>query len=477
MTMKKVQVAVVGIGSAGLYALGQIRKSTKDFLVIDDGPLGTTCARVGCMPSKVLIQVAEDYHRRAVLKREGIAGGDELRVDSKAVLDHVRKLRDGFVGAIVPNIEALGNRLVRGSARFVGKNVIDVDGTRIEAERFVLAVGSRPVVPAAWQDLGNKIMTTDTLFEKAYWPRRIGVIGLGVIGLELGQALARLGAEVIGVDVLNTVGGISDPVVGSCMTALIAEEFPLWLGFPAELTAADDGVRIRAGERESTVDQVLVSLGRRSNLDRLDLSAAGITLDKRGMPAINPETMQIVGHPMFVAGDATGDRPVLHEAADEGRIAGYNAVAGVPVRIQRKPRFGITFTDPTVAVVGEDWTTLADRSDVVIGSRDFSSQSRAVAMGRNRGMLRLYGQKADGLLLGAAMAAPGGEHLAHLLAWAIQDGKTVFDLLRNGFYHPVLEEGLQNALYDMARQVDRRPQPFVELAPTPQPDATCEGTS
>lgn len=463
--MKKVKVVVIGIGSAGLYALGPIRKATKDFVVVDDGPLGTTCARVGCMPSKALIQVADDFHRRTVLPREGIGGGEGLRVDSAAVLEHVRKLRDGFVGGIVPHIEALGERLVRGSARFVAKNVIDVDGTRIEAERFVLAVGSRPVVPAAWRDLGDAILTTDSLFEQRTWPQRIGVIGLGVIGLELGQALARLGAAVTGVDLLETVGGVSDPVVRQFMTEAMAEEFPLWLGAPAELSPADDGIRIRAGTRETEVDRVLVSLGRRSNLDRIGLEATGVALDERGMPRIDPETMQIDGHPIFVAGDATGDRPVLHEAADEGRIAGLNAVSAVPRRFRRKPRFGITFTDPNIAVVGEDWGALADRSDVVIGSRDFATQTRAMAMGRNRGVLRLYGRKTDGLLLGASMAVPGGEHLAHLLAWAVQDGKTGFDLLQNGFYHPVLEEGLQNALYDLARKVERQPPAPVELVP------------
>lgn len=131
--MKKAKVVVIGAGSGGLYALSQIRRATNDFLVVDHGPLGTTCARVGCMPSKVLIQAAEDYHRRETLAAEGIAGGEGLRVDPAAVLAHVRKLRDGFVGHIVPRTEALGDKLLRGTARFVGPNAIEVEGERIEA--------------------------------------------------------------------------------------------------------------------------------------------------------------------------------------------------------------------------------------------------------------------------------------------------------------------------------------------------------
>lgn len=464
MTVKSANTIIIGAGSAGLYALSQARKADRDVLVVDSGPLGTTCARVGCMPSKVLIQVADDLHRRAALSEEGIQGGDDLHPDLSAVLAHVRRRRDGFAGHVAARNAKLGNRLVRGTARFVAPGAIEVDGERIEAKRFILAVGSRPMVPAPWQVLGERLLTTDSLFEQKTLPRRIGVLGLGVIGIELGQALARLGLDVMGVDMLDGVGGVTDPVVRDFLVAAIRREFPLWLGAPADLSPTADGVRIRAGDREAEVDRVLVSLGRRSNLDRLDLAAAEVDLDRNGMPSIDPETMQIAGHPLFVAGDASGARPLLHEAGDEGRIAGYNATATAVRRFRRKPHVGIIFTDPNVATVGADWQTLGDRQDVVVGSRDFATQTRAVVMGRNAGVLRLYGQKRDGRLLGATLAAPHGEHLAHLLAWAIQDGKTVFDLLRHPFYHPVIEEGLQDALYELARQVENAPDSPIELA-------------
>ena len=341
------------IAVGGLYALSQIRRATDDFLVVDHGPLGTTCARVGCMPSKVLIQVAEDYHRREALAGEGIVGGEGLHVDPVAVMAHVRKLRDGFVGHIVPRTEAMGEKLVRGTARFVGPNAIEVDGERIEAERFILAVGSRPVVPESWKALGDRMMTTDSLFEQETLPRSIGVIGLGVIGLEMGQALSRLGVAVTGVHKHDTVCGISDPAVRDFMVSALADEFPLWLGQVPELSATANGVRIQVGERETEVDRVLVSLGRRSNLDRLDLGAAGIEVNSRGIPAFDPQTGRIEGHPIFVAGDAGDERLLLHEAGDEGRIAGVNALRDdVPRRFARKPRFDIVFSDPNVAAVG-----------------------------------------------------------------------------------------------------------------------------
>lgn len=467
---RKVKVAVLGAGSAGIYALGQIRRRTDDFVIIDGGTLGTTCSRVGCMPSKALIQVADDLHRGSVIDKEGIRGGASLSLDVPAALAHVREIRDSLVGRLLDRfLPGVGERLIRANAEFVAPNVVRAGDEEIEAEAFVIAVGSRPVVPQAWRQFGERVLTTDEVFEQTDLPPKMGVLGLGAIGLELGQALHRFGIEVTGVDLLTTIGGLRDPEVSDHAERLIGAELPMWLGAPAELEEAEDGrLRVRAGERQTVVDKVLVSLGRRPNLDRLALERAGVAVDAHGLPEVDPETMRIGERALFIAGDADGLRPVLHEAGDEGRIAGYNAARTVmgepPVRFVRKPEMGIVFCDPNIAVIGTPWSELEDREEVVVGRRDFASQSRAMVMLRNAGLLRLYGDRRDGRLLGAAMVAPHGEHLAHLLAWSIHQQLTVFDLLTMPFYHPVIEEGLQNALYDLAGKIERRPEGLLELA-------------
>ncbi|MCF6200220.1 MAG: hypothetical protein L3J67_12675, partial [Hyphomicrobiaceae bacterium] len=237
---------------------------------------------------------------------------------------------------------------------------------------------------------------------------------------------------------------------------LIGGEFPLWLGEGALLSRVEGGLRVQAGARELIVDKALVALGRRSNLDRLDLAAAGVTLDERGMPEIDPATMQIKGQAhLFVAGDATGDRQLMHEVADEARIAGYNAIhTDAPKRFVRKKPLGITFTDPNICMVGQKWSELQGREDVVVGARNFDTQGRARLLKKNKGLLHIYARKSDGLLLGAEMVAPRGEHLAHHLSWAIEQGLTLIDMLRLPFYHPVLEEAMENALYDALGKTD-----------------------
>lgn len=463
---RKVDVAVIGAGSAGIFAFGQIRKRHKNVVILDGGTLGTTCSRVGCMPSKVLIQVGDDIHRRSSLAKEGIGGGETLTADVSAALAHVRSIRDTLVNRLLDRfLPGAGDLLIRANARFIAPNVVRAGDDEIEADAFVLAVGSRPVVPQPWHAFGDRVLTTDTLFEQETLPPTMGVLGLGAIGLELGQALHRLGIQVTGVDMLTRIAGLRDPAVNGKAIEIFGNEFPLWLGAAAELEDTTDGrLLVRSGDRQVTVDKVLVSLGRRPNLDGLGLEQLGVPLDERGMPPFDPQTMRIDGTQVYMAGDADGYLPVLHEAADEGRIAGFNAGRDTPVAFVRKPPLAVVFTDPNIAVVGAPWSDLEGRDEVVIGERDFATQSRAMVMDKNAGLLRLYGDRRTGLLLGAEMVAPRGEHLAHLLAWAVQQHMTVFDLLRMPFYHPVIEEGLQNALYDLAGKIDTQPDGLLELA-------------
>jgi dihydrolipoamide dehydrogenase len=130
--MKKVKVAIIGAGSGGLSARREVQKKTDDYVVIDGGTLGTTCARVGCMPSKVLIQVAEDFNRRKKYEEEGISGGGELSINSSKVMTHVRKLRDRFVRGVIGGMDSWGeSNFIAEYATFVDANTLQVGAERI----------------------------------------------------------------------------------------------------------------------------------------------------------------------------------------------------------------------------------------------------------------------------------------------------------------------------------------------------------
>jgi dihydrolipoamide dehydrogenase len=161
-------------------------------------------------------------------------------------------------------------------------------------------------------------------------------------------------------------------------------------------------------------------------------------------------TTQCDDAPIFVAGDAEGHLPLLHEAADEGRIAGANAMLWPAVeRRERRLPLAIAFTDPQMALVGARHADLV-AGQHAIGAVSFDNQGRARVTGRNRGLVRIYGDSRSCRLLGAEMFGPGMEHMGHLLAWAVQSRMTVQTALSMPFYHPVYEEGLRTALRELA---------------------------
>lgn len=454
---REVDVAILGAGSAGLYALTQIKKLTSNFVLIDGGELGTTCARVGCMPSKALIQVAEDFHRKSIFPREGIDGGEQLSIDYAEAMEHVQDLRDNFVDRTLNHsIDQLEEgKLIEANAHFVDAHTLETDdGDTIHARRFIIATGSSPVVPEAWQAFSDCILTTDELFELEELPASMAVIGLGVIGLELGQALKRMGLEVTGFDMQERIGGIVDDAINAAAIETLGKEIPLVLGQEVKLSEATDGkIQVSTGDTTVVVDKVLASLGRRPNTDSLNLAAAGIQVDARGIPVYDPHTMQIGDSHMFIAGDVTGELAILHEAGVEGRIAGYNAMQDQVRAFKRKTPLSIIFSDPNIVSVGASLAEL-DPDSIVIGEMPLPPVGRALIMGKNKGLIRVYGEKSTGRILGACMASIKGENLGHLLCWCIEMGLTVDQILRMPFYHPVLEEALQAALYNLRSQLD-----------------------
>jgi dihydrolipoamide dehydrogenase len=408
------------------------------------------------MPSKVLIETANAFHRRKVFDAFGISGADRIEMDIPSALRRVRRLRDNFVSGTLKATDKLGERSVTGRARFTSPNTLLVDGRTIHADKIIIATGSRPVVPAPWRELGDLVITTDTLFEMEDLPPNMAVIGLGALGIEMAQAISRLGINITAFDMKAQVAGLSDSEVSRAALEILSTEFAIHTGASTSVEASSGKLRIKAGDVSIGADKVLAALGRKPNVDDIGLENLGVELDERGLPPYDPGSLQIADLPVFIAGDASQYHPVLHEAADEGYIAGRNAVSPSPVCYKRRTPLSIVFIDPGAAMVGRRFETL-DPDEYIVGEADFKGQGRAIAAAANRGLLRIYADKNSSLLLGAEMCVPGAEHLAHLLALAIDQRLGVNEMLRMPFYHPVIEEGLRSALRQLAKQFPSTP--------------------
>jgi dihydrolipoamide dehydrogenase len=453
----KVDVAVIGAGTAGLAAYRAAKAAGARAVVIEGGAYGTTCARVGCMPSKLLIAAAEAAHGVHRAHAFGVHAG-EPRIDGREVMARVKRERDRFVGFVLEGVEAIpAADRIRGRARFAAADTLEVEGgSRIHANAVVVATGSRPTVPPMLQGLGDRLVVNDDVFDWETLPRSVAVFGPGVIGLELGQALARLGVRVVVLGRGGRVGPLTDPFVRQAAIDAFGAEFPL--DADAHVTRVErvgDEVEIAYRGPDGTArierfDYVLAATGRAPNVDGLGLEEIGVALDARGVPLFDRSTMRAKGEaPVYIVGDAANDVPLLHEAADEGRIAGANAARhpNDAPGLRRAP-LAIVFTDPQVAIVGGGFAHLGAH-ELAAGEVSFEDQGRSRVMLRNRGLLRVYGDPRSGRFLGAEMVGPDAEHIGHLLAWALQAGMTVAQMLEMPFYHPVVEEGLRTALRDL----------------------------
>lgn len=460
---RQVKLVVLGAGTAGLTALSEAKRYTDDVLLINDGYYGTTCARVGCMPSKALLEVAHAYGRREWLGTVGINDADALTADLPAVMRHVRKLRDRFIAGPIKTAEQLGERSIQGRARFIDANTLEVNGERIQAETVIIATGTRPVLPEAWRALGEQVVTSDNVFDLTAPGKRVGVIGLGPIGVELGQAFAQLGCEVHGFSRANNVAALSDEDVNASLLEALRGQMLISTGVDVTLRQQGDSLLVETQKGSTEVDWVLAALGRQPNIEGLGLENLGVELDRRGVPVFDAATLRVGDLPIYLAGDISGQRPLMHEAADEGRIAAYYALHPEAECLARRTPLGIVFTEPSAGYAGRTRAQLPDNG-IITGGSDFSRQGRALMAGRNAGRAQLYADERDGRLLGAEMVAPDAEHMLHLLAWAIQQQMTVEQILQMPFYHPVVEEGLRGALQAMRRQLsERRNQPDLLL--------------
>lgn len=470
----EVDVAVIGAGTAGLAAYRAAAAVSPKVLMIEGGIHGTTCARVGCMPSKLLIAAGDAAHHATHAGPFGVHA--KVEVDGRAVMDRVRRERDRFVGFVIDSVEAIPpEHKLHGRARFTAPGVLQVDRVdaagsaplaSVKARAIVIATGSSPFVPPMFEGVRDRLVVNDDVFAWETLPASVAVFGAGVIGLELGQALRRLGVRVSVFGRSNTIGPLTDPVVKASALAAFREEMPV---FPdatvRSVRRVPDGVEVTYDDLEGvtkveTFAYALVAAGRRANLGGIGLEHSGVKLDARGTPLFDRTTLQCEGTSVFIAGDANDDVPLLHEAADEGKIAGENAARYPTINAGlRRSLLAITFTEPQIAIAGATYATLSQASagrDVVVGEIAFADQGRSRVMLQNRGIGHVYADRATGQFLGAELVGPRVEHIGHLLAWAHQQRLTIDAMLSMPFYHPVVEEGLRTALRDAASKITKR---------------------
>ena len=439
-------VAIIGAGTAGLKAYKAALERGADAVIIERGPGGSTCTRVGCMPSKLLIAAGRAAHQARQAALFGVIVGD-VAVDAKQVWRRVQEQRDRFVASVLEDYNAIpADRVIHGQARFAGPDALVIGDDRIVATKgIVIATGARPIIPEILEPVRQLVRTHETIFDLDDLPARMAVLGAGPLGLELGQAFARLGVAVTVIDKGDTVAGLKDPETNKAAIAALADEVTIMLGVDVFACINDKGsARLSTAGGDIDADLILAATGRPPALDGLDLESTGLALDDHGTPLFDSATRRCGESRIFIAGDANAWRPVLHEAARGGRIAGGVAMGGPPAK--PLPAVAIAFTEPNLVEVGQSFDALP--GDALVGQATVTDNGRATIDGKDHGLVRLYAAP-DGKLLGGSITAPAGEHLGQLLALAIEREMDVAALEDQAWYHPTEEELLQAAARDL----------------------------
>jgi dihydrolipoamide dehydrogenase len=457
----QVDVAIIGAGSAGLPAFRAAQNHTENLVLIEGGTYGTTCARVGCMPSKLLIAAAEAAHSVEAAAEFGVHATKPI-IKGEEVMGRVRRERDRFVGFVLEGVENIAEKHhIRSHATFIDDHTLQVADSTIEAKTVVIATGSSPIIMPKFAELGDRLIVNDDIFDWQTLPESVAVFGPGVIGLELGQALHRLGVRMRLFGRSGSLKPLSDRAIRDYAIKVFQAEFPLDAkanvlgmerkGDQVEICFVDreDGI-----EKTENFEYVLAATGRSPNVKGLGLENTSLKLDSRGVPIYDPATMQCGDSSIFIAGDVNNILPLLHEAADEGYIAGDNAglFPEIKAGLRRSP-LAVVFCDPQIAMVGKSWKELEGQENVVVGKISFEGQGRSRVILKNKGLMHLYADRDSGLFLGSEFIGPHAEHLAHLLSWAHQQKMKIPQMLEMPFYHPVIEEGLRTGLSDVNDQL------------------------
>lgn len=346
--MNSYDLIVIGSGAAGLTAAFTALGFGKKVLIIEKDRPGGECTWSGCVPSKGLINRAKDVHTARKFA--------EFEIDTRTILNDVRGVSEAIYEHETPEVlEKAGAIFVQGAASFIDAKTVEVGNETYRGKRIIIATGSSPLVPPI-PGLGDvPFLTNETFFEQETLPKSIIVLGAGAIGMELSQAMNRLGVEVTVVEMMPEIMFREEPAYAAILREKLSQEgVRFQLGTKAVgVEKTDDGIRLRTekdGENGTIEAQsLMLALGRKANIDSLNLDAAGIKAD-RGI--VVDAHLQTTAKGVYACGDVAGPYQLSHMANFQAKIAAMNAILPINRKANYEHVAWTTFTDPEFARAG-----------------------------------------------------------------------------------------------------------------------------
>ncbi|MFO7605250.1 MAG: NAD(P)/FAD-dependent oxidoreductase [Desulfurivibrionaceae bacterium] len=442
-------IVIIGGGAAGLFAAQTaVSQGARTCLVEKKDKLGGDCTWTGCIPSKTLLKsagIAEQMRHHADF---GLGLKEDLDFDNSGVMAHVRRIRER-IGAkdSTENFRAKGVEVVHGAAAFIGTNAIEAEGRTITGKRFIICTGTHPLVPPIEGLREIDYFTNETIFDTDRLPRSLLVLGGGPIGIELSQALNRLGVEVTVIEMMDRILSVEDEEVSEFVAARLREEgLVILTGHRAVKFRADhNGVTAEledqeGGTVERTAAKLLVAIGRAPNIHGLYLEKGGIEYGPKG---ISTDAYLMTSNPrVFACGDVVGPYMFTHVAAYQAYICLRNALSRRIFR--RKIDYGdiawADYLDPEIGHLGLTEKQARDRhGNIKVYRNNYSVTDRAVTDLAGPGFLKVITDK-KGYILGAHAVGTEAAEIIHPLVIAKTLGIKFSKLAEPMFIYPTLSE-------------------------------------
>ena len=425
----KADICIIGGGSGGLSVAAGAAQLGASVVLFERAEMGGDCLNTGCVPSKAMLEAAKIAKiANNGMPSMGISAG-QAEIDFGAVKAHVRDV----IAGIAPHdseerFRGLGVNVIKSEASFTSKDSVtaiqDGEPISVRAKYFVVATGSHPVAPPINGLEDVSYYTNETIFDLNEKPQHLIIIGGGPIGIEMAQAHRRLGCDVTVLEAFAIMGRDDPDLVGRLMTKMTDEGIRLIE--QARITSiTQNGARIMIdisdGESiEGT--HLLVAAGRRPNIDTLNLEAASISYDARGIQTDN--RLRSSNKRVYAIGDVAGRHQFTHVAGYHAGIVIRNILFKLPAKLRDDAIPWVTYTDPELAQTGLTWTEAVSRygADAVRRTDwELRDNDRARAARRTEGLIRVISDK-KGKILGASILAPNAGELIHSWTLALQAG-------------------------------------------------------
>lgn len=457
MTQEEYDVIVIGSGPGGYVSAIRCAQLGMKTACVEKGPLGGTCLNIGCIPSKTLLHSSELFYSLSHHMPEHGIKIEKAGYDFPAMMSRKQKVVEGFNQGVAFLFKKNKITHLKGTATLISKNTVSVDGKEVGAKSIIIATGSEPIQLPFLPVDEKRVVTSEGALSLEKVPKKMIVIGAGVIGVELGSVYNRLGAEVIFIEFLPKICPTMDDDISKAFQKIL-EKQGLIFHLNSKVTAADvdsDTITLSVGEEKYEADVVLCSIGRRAYTDNLGLEKVGIEVTKQGMIPINGRFQTKIPN-IYAIGDVVEGPMLAHKASEEG-IAVAELLAGEKPTIDYLAIPNVIYTDPEVAAVGltEQEAKKFDR-EIKVGSFPFSINSRAKCTGQTEGLVKIVSDGKTDILLGIHIVGSNASEMIAEGVLAIEEGITTLELANTSHAHPTLSEAIKEAaLAALGRPIHR----------------------